>query len=107
MRAKISASQACGSTSLRRAVMISVITTAARSAPRSEPANNQARLPRARPRRLRSAALFVKPNRAENVLEDKKNDIFTKIERLANLQQKGVISAEEFAAKKNELLSRL
>ncbi len=34
-------------------------------------------------------------------------DIFTKIERLAELQQKGIISPEEFAAKKTELLSRL
>ncbi len=34
-------------------------------------------------------------------------DIFAKIERLAELQQKGIISPEEFAAKKSELLSRL
>ena len=34
-------------------------------------------------------------------------DIFAKIERLADLQQKGILSAEEFAAKKAELLSRL
>lgn len=57
MRAKTSASQAFGSTSLRRAVMISVAITAARSAPRSEPANNHAFLPSAKPRSARSAAL--------------------------------------------------
>jgi hypothetical protein len=34
-------------------------------------------------------------------------DIFAKIERLAALKQKGVISEEEFATKKAELLSRL
>jgi hypothetical protein len=34
-------------------------------------------------------------------------DIFAKIERLAELQQKGILSPEEFAAKKAELLSRL
>ena len=34
-------------------------------------------------------------------------DIFAKIERLADLQQKGILSPEEFAAKKSELLSRL
>ena len=34
-------------------------------------------------------------------------DIFGKIERLADLHKKGILSAEEFAAKKNELLSRL
>lgn len=34
-------------------------------------------------------------------------DIFTKIERLADLHKKGILSPEEFAAKKTELLSRL
>jgi hypothetical protein len=34
-------------------------------------------------------------------------DIFAKIERLADLQKKGILSSEEFAAKKTELLSRL
>ena len=34
-------------------------------------------------------------------------DIFFKIERLADLRKKGVLSEDEFAAKKAELLSRL
>jgi hypothetical protein len=34
-------------------------------------------------------------------------DIFATIERLAELRQKGVLTEEEFAAKKSELLSRL
>jgi Short C-terminal domain len=34
-------------------------------------------------------------------------DIFVKIERLAELHKKGILSAEEFAAKKAELLARL
>ena len=34
-------------------------------------------------------------------------DIFAKIERLADLQKKGILSSEEFAAKTAELLSRL
>ena len=34
-------------------------------------------------------------------------DIFAKIERLAELQQKGILTPEEFAAKKSELLQRL
>ncbi|MBC7450089.1 MAG: SHOCT domain-containing protein, partial [Cytophagales bacterium] len=34
-------------------------------------------------------------------------DIFTKIDRLAELFNKGVLSAEEFSAKKSELLQRL
>ena len=44
------------------------------------------------------------PPVAENFQEA---DIFAKIERLADLQAKGILSAEEFAAKKSELLSRL
>lgn len=44
------------------------------------------------------------PGRAEATQE---SDIFVKIERLADLQQKGILSPEEFAAKKAELLSRL
>lgn len=52
MRANTSAGQALGSMSLRRAVMIRVFMTAARSAPRSDPANKHA-WPSAKPRRLR------------------------------------------------------
>jgi hypothetical protein len=44
------------------------------------------------------------PSRAEPAQEA---DIFAKIERLAELQQKGILSQEEFAAKKAELLGRL
>ena len=35
------------------------------------------------------------------------SDIFDKIERLADLQKKGILSPDEFASKKAELLSRL
>lgn len=35
------------------------------------------------------------------------DDIISKIERLAGLRSKGIISDEEFAAKKTELLERL
>lgn len=35
------------------------------------------------------------------------DDVFAKIERLAELRQKGILSEEEFAAKKAELLDRL
>lgn len=38
---------------------------------------------------------------------DTEVDIFTKIERLAELRQKGFLSDEEFASKKSELMSRL
>ena len=47
MRASTSASQASGSMSLSFAVMISVVTAAARSAPRSEPAKSHDLRPRA------------------------------------------------------------
>src|SRR3546814_4482280 len=60
MRASTSASHACGSTSLRRAVAMSVYMNAARSPPRSEPANSHDFLPRAMPLSARSAALFVR-----------------------------------------------
>src|SRR2546421_11519733 len=48
----------CGSTPFNLAVSINVNIAAARSPPRSEPANNHARRPRAIPRNARSAALF-------------------------------------------------
>ena len=63
MRASTSASQACGSTSLSLAVMISVAMTAARWAPRSEPANSHAFRPRAKPRSARSAVLLLRQTR--------------------------------------------
>ena len=44
------------------------------------------------------------PNRSEAAQE---TDIFVKIERLAELHKKGILSADEFAAKKTELLARL
>jgi hypothetical protein len=46
----------------------------------------------------------VEPSR---ITTEQETDIFAKIERLADLQKKGVLSSEEFAAKKAELLSRL
>jgi hypothetical protein len=54
------------------------------------------RRPHARPK--------LGPHDAERAQEV---DIFAKIERLAELQQKGILSPEEFVAKKAELLSRL
>jgi hypothetical protein len=46
----------------------------------------------------------AEPSRTETAQE---TDIFAKIERLADLQQKGILTPDEFAAKKAELLSRL
>jgi hypothetical protein len=56
------------------------------------------------PRMTPAPAPPPEPYRAEAAQE---TDIFVKIERLADLQQKGILSPEEFAAKKAELLSRL
>jgi hypothetical protein len=44
------------------------------------------------------------PHRPDSAQEA---DLFVKIERLAELHKKGILSSEEFAAKKAELLSRL
>jgi hypothetical protein len=38
---------------------------------------------------------------------DQETDVFAKIERLADLHKKGILSLEEFSSKKAELLSRL
>jgi hypothetical protein len=44
---------------------------------------------------------------ADEPLRSGENDVFALIERLADLHTKGILSAEEFAAKKAELLSRI
>src|SRR5690606_16295207 len=62
-RPSTSASQACGSTSFILAVTIREYMKAARSPPRGDPAKSHAFLPRAIPRRARSAALFVRQMR--------------------------------------------
>ena len=56
------------------------------------------------PRQPPTPAPPPEPDRAESAGE---TDIFAKLERLADLHQKGILSPEEFAAKKTELLSRL
>ena len=55
-------------------------------------------------RRRPPASPKLEPHHAETAQEI---DIFANIERLAELQQKGILSPEEFAAKKTELLSGL
>src|SRR4029077_17299515 len=60
MLASTSASHTCGSTPFKRAVWINVYMIAARSPPRSEPANSHDLRPSAMPRSSRSAALLVK-----------------------------------------------
>ena len=50
------------------------------------------------------AAPAGEPSRPDSTQE---SDIFSKIERLAELHKKGILSADEFTAKKTELLSRL
>ena len=60
MRARTSASQACGSTPFSLALLISVYMKAALSPPHWEPAKSHASRPRAAARSPRSAALFVR-----------------------------------------------
>src|SRR5579859_5864862 len=61
MRARMSASQAWGSTPLSLAVWINVSMSAARSPPRSEPANSQDFLPSAIPRSSRQEIVAPRP----------------------------------------------
>jgi hypothetical protein len=56
------------------------------------------------PRPAPAAVPHVRASHAEPAQE---TDIFAKIERLADLYKKGILSREEFATKKAELLSRL
>ncbi len=51
-----------------------------------------------------SAAVAARP---EPTVVEPATDVFATLERLAALQQKGILTEEEFAAKKAELLSRL
>ncbi|UJS22950.1 SHOCT domain-containing protein [Thiothrix winogradskyi] len=52
-------------------------------------------------------APFYPNNLASNPAPADNGDIFALIERLADLKQKGILSDEEFASKKGELLQRL
>ena len=78
--------------------------------PRDRPARNpspsMSMTPREPPKPAPSAVAVAAPSAApaKQVAMD---DIFTMIERLAELRQKDVLTEEEFAAKKTELLSRL
>src|SRR5436190_22987246 len=60
IRARASASQACGSTPFSLAVTIRLYIAAARRPPRSDPANSHDFLPSAIPRSARSAALLLR-----------------------------------------------
>jgi hypothetical protein len=56
------------------------------------------------PRLAPAPVPYSEPSRATPAQE---SDIFAKIERLADLEKKGILSPDEFATKKAELLSRL
>ena len=58
-------------------------------------------------RRAAPAAALAPQSEPSRTATDQEIDIFAQIERLADLQKKGILSSEEFAAKKAELLSRL
>jgi hypothetical protein len=54
-----------------------------------------------------SAPAYQQPSAMSASSSDSESDIFAKIEKLAALRQRGVISDDEFNAKKAELLSRI
>lgn len=54
-----------------------------------------------------SGAFSAAPTAAPTSLATTEDDVFSKIERLHTLQQKGILSDTEFAEKKKELLARL
>jgi hypothetical protein len=74
--------------------------------PARNPSPSMSMTPREPPKPAPSAVAVAAPSAApaKQVAMD---DIFTMIERLAELRQKGILTEEEFAAKKTELLSRL
>lgn len=54
------------------------------------------------------SGLFSKDKKAKKAeLTDPQEDVFTKIEKLAKLKEMGAITAEEFNAKKSDLLSQI
>ena len=77
---------------------VSQPTSPASDAPRSDAAAMSAPAP--------VAAAAAAPRTSETGIASA-DDIFAKIERLADLRQKGILTDEEFAAKKSELLSRI
>src|ERR1700733_12209608 len=94
MRARTSASQACGSISFILAVTIRLYITAARSPPRSEPQNNQDFLPRAIPRTPRSAALLDRQMRpSSRKARERDPALENVIHRLGD-----IVAAREFGA---------
>lgn len=77
--------------------------------PQNAPQQNQQQ----QPAPLNNPPPFVPNSHSNNngngsgTTSDQEADIFAKIERLAGLQQKGMITQDEYATKKSELLSRL
>jgi hypothetical protein len=54
-----------------------------------------------------ASARAIEPPATQPLGQESEQDVFAKIERLAALKEKGVLSDEEFAAKKAELLARI
>jgi hypothetical protein len=65
-------------------------------------------IPAAEPQDISEPAWQPPPSQVSNFsFEAQESDIFAKLEKLAALKQQGIISEEEFTAKKSELLARL
>jgi hypothetical protein len=77
-----------------------------RDPPARNPSPSMSVTPREPPKPAPSAVAVAAPSAAP-ATQVAMDDIFTMIERLAELRQKGILTEEEFAAKKTELLSRL
>jgi hypothetical protein len=77
-----------------------------RDQPERNPSPSMSVTPQEPPKPAPSAVVVAAPSEAaaKPITMD---DIFTMIERLADLRQKDILTEEEFAAKKSELLSRL
>jgi hypothetical protein len=58
-------------------------------------------------RKLKAAADLVLASRKPAAAEDPSTDVVSQIQRLAELHTAGVLTDEEFAAKKSELLGRI
>lgn len=50
---------------------------------------------------------MINPSSSNNNVQKDENDILTQIEKLSALKEKGIITEEEFTAKKTDLLSKL
>jgi len=71
------------------------------------PAASDSGIKKSPPTETQHAEVSQTKTQHSEVAQPEQNDIFAKIERLAELKQKGIITEAEFTEKKKELLSRV